>query len=87
MGIFRTVVESILGPIASTADLQRFGKWKKDLEDALAELEKKYKKKKLSKAEYIKRKTELEKKLKKAEELIKKSKERFEKTSHKEIRL
>lgn len=86
MGIYKAVVEGFLGPIASTVDIQRFGKWKNELEDALEELEKKYKGKKVTKKEYIKRKVILKGKLKKAKELIKKSEERFEKTAHQDIR-
>lgn len=87
MGIYKTIVEGFLGPIASTVDLQRFGKWKNELEDALKELEKEYKDKKGTKAEYTKRKTILKEKLKKAKELIKKSEKRFEKTAHQDVRL
>jgi len=86
MGIYKSIVEGFLGPIASTADIQRFGKWKNELEDALEELENSYKRKKITKSEYTKRKTILKGKLKKAKELIKKSEERFEKTAHQDVR-
>ena len=87
MGIYKTIVEGFLGPIASTADLQRFGKWKNELEDALKELEKNYKRKKITKTEHTKRKVILKAKLQRAKELIEKSEERFEKTAHQDIGL
>ncbi|MFH1365657.1 MAG: hypothetical protein ABIH28_03675 [archaeon] len=85
MGIYKWMMESFLGPIAATADMQRFGKWKKELEDALEKLEKK--KIRISKKEYTKQKNILQKKLKKAEELLKKSQERMKNFTHKEVRL
>lgn len=85
MGIYRLIVESFLGPLAATADIQRFSRWKADIENALEELESK--KGELSKEVYSKKKLELEKKLKRAEELLKKSRERMERFTHKEIRI
>lgn len=69
-------VKRFLTFLAATADLQRFGKWKADLEDALRKLEKK--KKRISKKDYAQQKIVLEGKLKNAEELIEKSKKRLE---------
>ncbi|MDP2906914.1 MAG: hypothetical protein Q8O03_03150 [Nanoarchaeota archaeon] len=69
-------VKRFLTFLAATADLQRFGKWKSDLEDALRKLEEK--KGKISKKSYTQQKDVLEGKLKKAKELIEKSKKRLE---------
>lgn len=73
--------------LGSTSDVQRFGEWKNNLEDALKELEKGYKKKKISKKAYLQQKAILEERLKKAGELIRKSQESLEKAKHHEIRL
>ncbi len=73
--------------LAATADLQRFGRWKNDLEDALEKLEKDYKNKKISKKSYTQQKIVLEGKLKKAEELIEKSKERLEESKRREVKI
>lgn len=60
------IAKQILEVLAATADIERFGEWKGRLEDALKELEEKYKKKKMTQAEYQKQKTELKERLKKA---------------------
>lgn len=60
------IAKQILEVLAATADIERFGGWKGKLEDALKELEEKYKKKKIGKAEYQKRRLELKERLKKA---------------------
>lgn len=80
-------VKRFLTFLAATADLQRFGKWKNDLEDALEKLEKDYKKKSINKKDYAQQKTVLEGKLRKAEELIERSKKRLEESKHREVKL
>lgn len=59
------IATQILETLGATADIERFGEWKGKLEDALKELEEKYKKK-MDKAEYQKKKSELKERLKKA---------------------
>ncbi|MBU4501465.1 MAG: hypothetical protein KKA79_02655 [Nanoarchaeota archaeon] len=58
--------------LGSTADLQRFGKWKNDLEDALEQLEKRYKGKKISQETYKKEKADINKKLRESKNKPKK---------------
>jgi len=62
-GIFKGITEGFLGPLAATADIERFGKWEKELQDALEELERKYKGKKMPKEEYTKKKAAIKKEL------------------------
>lgn len=62
-GIFKGITEGFLGPLAATADTERFGKWEKELQDALEELEKRYKGKKMSKEAYKKKRAAIKKEL------------------------
>ena len=87
MGIIKWFIDTCLGSLGATADIQRFSEWKNKLEEALKDLEAKYKKKKITKANYKKQKDILNEKLKKAEELLKKSRERLDKFTHKEVKL
>jgi len=72
------IAKQILEALASTADIERFGEWKGQLEDALKELERNYLKKVLKRSEYNKQKKILKDKLKKAAELLEKSQDRLE---------
>ena len=80
-------METFLGSLGATADIQRFSEWKNKLEESLKDLEAKHKKKKISKKEYQKQKAILEEKLKKANELLEKSGDRLNKFTHKEVKL
>lgn len=80
-------MDTFIGTLGATADIQRFTEWKSKLEEALKELESEYKKKKISKNNYQKEKAILQQKLKKADELLEKSRQRLDEFTHKEVRL
>lgn len=79
-------IKSPLVILRGIVDLQRFTKWKNDLEDALEKLETEYKKKKIRKKAYLQQKDVLQKKMERAEKLIKESKESIDKAKRFEIR-
>lgn len=58
------LIKGFLDILAATADIERFGEWKGKLEDALGELEKRYKGEKLTKEEYEEERADLEEQLK-----------------------
>lgn len=87
MAFFIKTIKRFLGSLATIADIQRFGEWKEKLEDALEELEKTHKGKKMTKKEYLNRKKILKEKLKKAEELVEKSEKRKEEFTKIDIKI